>query len=74
MNKKHLLIMLAGCLIPVAALTAILVFRVPMNAVVYLGLLLLCPALHLLMLKDMGHSHVGHDHSSHGPSLITEKK
>jgi uncharacterized membrane protein len=60
MNKKHLLIMLACCLVPLAALGAIFIFRVPVTGVVYLGLILLCPAMHLLMMRNM----TGHDHSN----------
>jgi hypothetical protein len=67
MNKKHLVIMLACCLAPLAALGAIFVFRVPVTGVVYLGLILLCPAMHLLMMRNMTHAPersagVGHDH------------
>lgn len=65
MNKKHVLIMLACCLIPVAALTAVFVFKLPVNSVVYYGLILLCPVLHLVMMRGMmGHNHsgqAGHD-------------
>jgi len=57
MNKKHVLIMLACCLIPLAALAAILVFKIQANSVIYFGILLLCPVLHLLMMRNMlGHS------------------
>jgi hypothetical protein len=73
MNKKHLLIMLACCLIPLAGLVAITVFRVPTSSVVYFGLILLCPALHLLMMRGMTHppgpersEGVGHDHGDQG--------
>ena len=65
MDKKHVLIMLACCLVPVAALGAIFIFKVPVTGVVYVGLLLLCPAMHLLMMRNMtGHDHSGqhHDH------------
>ncbi|MEK7326740.1 MAG: hypothetical protein AAB217_15965 [Chloroflexota bacterium] len=66
MNKKHVLIMLACCLIPLVALAAIFVFKIPANSVVFFGILLLCPALHLLMMKNMmGHDHAGHSHPTH---------
>lgn len=74
MNKKHVLIMLACCLIPLAALAAIFVFKVPVTGVVYVGMLLLCPLLHLLMMRNMlghhtdhgaGANHVEHDHAGH---------
>ena len=66
MDKKHILIMLACCLVPLAAFGAIFIFKVPITGVVYVGLLLLCPAMHLLMMRSMtGHDHGGqaHDHS-----------
>ncbi len=61
MNKKHVLIMLACCLIPLVALAAIFVFKIPATGVIYFGILLLCPVLHLLMMRNMmGHDHAGH--------------
>ncbi len=66
MNKKHLLIMLACCLIPLVGLAAIWIFGVPANGVIYFGLIVLCPALHLLMMRGMiGHNHGGHDEPGH---------
>jgi uncharacterized membrane protein len=57
MSKKHMLIMLACCLIPVAALIAIFVFKIAVSAVVYGVILLVCPLSHLLMMKFMMHDH-----------------
>jgi uncharacterized membrane protein len=57
MSKKHLLIMLACCLIPIAALMAIFVFKVAVSAVFYGVIMLFCPLSHLLMMKFMGHDH-----------------
>jgi len=57
MKKSHLLLLFLCCLIPVAALAAIFLFNVPANSVLLLGLILLCPISHLLMMKFMGHDH-----------------
>ncbi len=53
MNKKHVLLMLACCLIPLAGFAAIWLFKLPVTNVVYLGMILLCPLLHFLMMRDM---------------------
>lgn len=57
MSKKHILIMVACCLIPLVALTAIFLFKIPVSTVVLAGLALLCPLSHLFMMKYMGHEH-----------------
>ena len=64
MTKKHILIMLACCLVPVIALGAIFLFHVPVNQVRCCGLILLCPLSHILMMKFMGHDE-GQVHSQH---------
>jgi hypothetical protein len=56
-KKSHLLLMLACCLIPMAGIAAILFFQVPTSSVLYVGLLLLCPLLHVVMMRGMGHDH-----------------
>lgn len=71
MAKKHMLIMLACCLIPVAALIAISVFKIPVSAVVYGALLLVCPLSHILMMKFMGRDHQQQNASEHRhPTVI----
>lgn len=57
MNKKHLWLMLACCLVPVVGLAAIFLFDVPVNTVVLVGLAVFFPLAHLLMLKFMPHEH-----------------
>lgn len=65
MTKKHMLIMLACCLVPLAALVAITVFNIPANTVIYFGILLLCPLLHFAMMRNMGHDQA--EHGEHDP-------
>lgn len=60
MNKKHALIMVACCLIPIVAFTLISVFKVPVSGMITIGLILLCPISHLLMMKFMMPGHEGH--------------
>lgn len=57
MTKKHFLIMLICCLIPIVVLAAILLFSVQLNTVLLLGLILICPLSHLLMMKYLGNDH-----------------
>jgi hypothetical protein len=58
MSKKHMLVMLACCLLPIGALAAIALFKIPVSTVVYGVIMLVCPLSHILMMKFMG----GHDH------------
>lgn len=57
MKKSHFWWMILCCLIPVAGLVAIYFFEVPLNNIIFYGLILLCPLSHLLMMRFMGHDH-----------------
>ncbi|HEY3290407.1 MAG TPA: DUF2933 domain-containing protein [Anaerolineae bacterium] len=72
MNKKHALIMVACCLIPIVAFTLISVFKVPVSGLITIGLILLCPLSHLLMMKSMMPGHEGH-HEEGQPQLSDDK-
>jgi hypothetical protein len=61
MSKKHLLIMIACCLVPLIAFGAVTLFRIPLNTVLIAVMVLACPLSHILMMKFMmnGHEHQG---------------
>lgn len=71
MTRKHTLIMLICCLVPIAALAVIAVFEIPVNPVVYGIILLACPLSHLLMMKFMVDDHKQQDslEHSHQPTI-----
>jgi hypothetical protein len=65
--------MVLCCLIPLAGFAAVRFFNVPVNTVVWVAMLLLCPLSHLLlmkfMMKDHEHDHAQHAEPAHSRSL-----
>lgn len=69
--KKHLFIMLICCLVPIIGLTAVFLFDLPASRAFFYGMVLLCPLLHLLMMRSMIGGH--HDHSQHKSIPLSDK-
>jgi uncharacterized membrane protein len=63
MSKKHMLIMLACCLLPIVGLVLIVIFNVPTSTVLLGAMFLICPLSLLLLMKFMGADHTGHEAS-----------
>ncbi len=57
MKRSHWVLMLLCCLVPLAGIAAIVLFRIPTSSVLFFGLVLLCPLLHLWMMGSMRHDH-----------------
>jgi hypothetical protein len=68
MGGNHMLIMLACCLIPLALLAAVAVFKVPLGSIGIFTMILLCPLMHILMMRGMGHGHSDGKPSCHDSS------
>lgn len=65
MKKSHVLLMLLCCLIPVVGLVLVYIFKMPLNNVLFYGMVLLCPLSHLLMMRFMDHDHSSEQHADH---------
>ncbi len=61
MRNKHAVLMLACCLIPLAALGMVYLFHASTSSVLFYGLVLLCPALHFVMMRGMMGEHTHHE-------------
>ena len=69
---KHMLIMLACCLIPIALILAVSVFGLSLGALqplVPFAIALMCPLMMIFMMRGMGHEHGASDAHQHHTSV-----
>ena len=71
MSRKHFFLMMLCCLVPVAALGAIFLFQIPLNTLLFFGLVLICPISHIIIMLYMDRNH---DTTNEGiaPRLMTD--
>lgn len=69
MAKKHLFIMLICCLVPLIALTAVFLLGIPTGKVFFYSMILLCPLMHLVMMRYMMGEQHDHSQHVHAPSV-----
>ena len=62
MHKKHMLLMLVCCLVPIAGIIAISTLSIQVTSVVQIALVLMCPLMMLVMMLTMGDHGHGHRH------------
>jgi hypothetical protein len=73
MSKKHTILMTLCCVIGMGAAAAIFIFGVPVNSIVTVLLILLCPLSHLFMMKFMmkdGHNHGASELPAHDSTHV----
>ncbi len=68
-NHRHTLVMLLGCLVPLVLLGILWVIGVS-QSILSFGILLLCPILHFVMMKNMKHENVENENVKHGTQNI----
>ena len=72
MSKKHLLLMLACCLIPIGLIAAIGVLAIPTSGLTTTVIALMCPLMMLFMMFGMRHDH-GEQHE-HRTASVEQKQ
>lgn len=61
-NSKHLLLMVLCCLVPM--LLVVLLFSVGIGGILPFLMILICPLMHILLMRGMHDKH-DHEHSGH---------
>ncbi len=68
-KHRHTLMMVFGCMIPILLLGILWVAGVSQN-ILSLGILLLCPIMHFVMMKNMKHGEQNPENSTGGDKKV----
>lgn len=71
-NHRHTLMMILGCLMPLVIL-GILWFAGVSQSILSFGILLLCPIMHFVMMKNMKHGNVKNENVKQDSQKIESK-
>ncbi len=71
-NHRHTLMMMLGCLIPLVIL-GILWFAGVSQSILSFGILLLCPIMHFVMMKNMKHENAKNENLQQDSQKIESK-
>ncbi len=74
MSKKYGLLMILCCVIGIGAVAAVVLFKIPINSVFVVLLLLLCPLSHMLMMGTMGHDGSEHHQTGEKSAMMLPKE
>ncbi len=72
-NHRHTLMMMLGCLMPLLILGILWVVGVS-QSILSFGIILLCPILHFIMMKNMKHENVKQDSQKIESKIDSENK
>jgi hypothetical protein len=65
-HRKHLILMILGCAVPILLLAAIFLLQIEVGKALLFAIILVCPLSHLLMLGGQGHEQPPGEHQQTG--------
>lgn len=72
MKKNHMLLMLLCCLVPIAGLIAITIFKLPISNLLFWAMVLICPISMFFMMKSMFQENNSANHKESSPNCHSE--
>ena len=71
MTKKHVLVMVLCCLIPLIGYAAVSLLGIRINAILFCGMVFVCPILHLILMLSLKR-HI-YDDQPHSPASVEDR-